>query len=501
MASNEKSWTRPVLGLATVAAAASVVGLVRVHGNSPAEPARVPADAQAAVGALSDAFKSAAKSVAPSVVSITTLDRDGNSGSLANPQEPPGDSFRRFFEDFGFRAPPAPFRQQAMPFGPAQAQGTGIVVRENGYIVTNNHVVDGAEEIRVRLDDGREYPARVAGTDAESDLAVLKIEADALDPVELGDAEQLEVGEWVIAVGSPFGLEHTVTAGIVSAKGRSGMGLATYEDFIQTDAAINPGNSGGPLVDLHGRVVGVNTAISTSTGGFMGVGFAIPSGSVQHVVDNIIDTGHVTRGWLGAHIQPLNDDLARSFGLEHSEGVLVADTVAGGPAATAGLEPGDVVTQVGGRSVSKPAGLLRAVGEAAPGSTLRLQVMRGGSARSFDVTLGERPGPGGAQGERGPAAAPLDLGMTLQLITPELSRSLGVESDRGALVADVQPGGPAQQAGLRDGDIIMKVGDQEVSGPSAFWSALSRADLKAGVRLQVQRAGHKSFLFLKAGEA
>ncbi len=480
MASNEK-WTRPTLGLATVATAASILGLVRVHGNSPADSTRVSADAQAAAGALSDAFKSAAKSVAPSVVSITTLDRDG--------------------AGFGFRAPPSPFRRQAMPFGPREAQGTGIVVRENGYIVTNNHVVDGAEEIRVRLDDGREYAARVSGADAESDLAVLKIEADALDPVELGDSEHLEVGEWVIAVGSPFGLEHTVTAGIVSGKGRSGMGLATYEDFIQTDAAINPGNSGGPLVDLHGRVVGVNTAISTSTGGFMGVGFAIPSGSVRHVVDNIIDTGHVTRGWLGAHIQPLSDDLARSFGLERSEGALVADLVPGGPGEVAGLDPGDVVTQVGGRSVSKPADLLRAVGEAAPGSTLRLAVMRGASTRSFDVTLGERPAPDGAQGERGPAAAPLDLGMTLHPITPELSRSPGIEADRGALVADVQPGGPAQRAGLRDGDVIIMVADQDVAGPSAFWSAISQLDLEAGVRLQVQRAGHKSFLFLKAGEA
>jgi serine protease Do len=491
----DRKWItmHPAVALAAALAGGTIISLVRAHGNAPAGPGGAPA----AANELSQAFKTAARNVAPSVVSIRAIDRDRHAAAEpAGPQEDPGELFRRFFDGFGPGAPRHEFRRQqrAMPSVPGEAQGTGFIVRANGYIVTNNHVVDGAEELRVRLDDGREYVAQVAGTDAESDLAVLKIEAESLVPAELGDDERIEVGEWVIAVGNPFGLEHSVTAGIVSAKGRSGIGLATFENYIQTDAAINPGNSGGPLVDLNGRVIGVNTAISTSSGGFMGVGFAIPAGTARHVVDGIIETGHVTRGWLGAHIQPLSDDLARSFGLERPEGALVADVVAGGPADGAGLEPGDVVTQVGGQTVSTPADLLRAVAAAAPGSALRLTAVRDGAERTVEVTLGERPATPLLAGGASPEMPRPDLGVTV------LHNNSGTGVGRGALVAGVEPGGPAHRAGLRDGDLILKVAGRDVTGPESFWSAMAEAGAD-GARLLVRRGDHTVFLFLKKGDA
>ncbi len=493
MATHEDLRAHLALAMGGAAVAFTVFGLLRAHGNSPAMAAEPAGPPGAALG-LSGAFTQAGKSVSPSVVSITSVLGD-DLAEMTSPMQPPQDPnelFRRFFEDFGTQAPQGPFgfKHNAAPFGPREGQGTGIVVRQDGYNVTNNHVVAGAEEVRVRLDGGREYEAQVVGADSESDLAVLKIDAGGLDPVELGDSDHLEVGEWVIAVGSPFGLERTVTAGIVSATGRSGMGLATYEDFIQTDAAINPGNSGGPLVDLHGLVVGVNTAISTRTGGFMGVGFAIPAGTVRHVVDDIIDSGRVTRGWLGVQIQPLSEDLAKSFGLESTDGVLVADVMAGGPAAEAGLQAGDVVTQVGHRHVSTPAEMMREIAEADPGARVQISVMRGGSESWFPVTLGERPAPDSPAGAAEATTPSMDLGM-----------KLAPQEGGGAIIETVQPGGAADRAGLREGDVILRIADREVSDPTQFWAAASDVELGPDLRLLVQRGEHKLFLILKTGQA
>ncbi len=494
MATHEDLRAHLALAMGGAAVAFTVFGLLRAHGNSPAMAAE-PAGLPAAALDLSEAFKQAAKSVSPSVVSITSVLGD-DLAAMTSPMQPPQDPtelFRRFFEDFGTQAPQGPFgfKHNAAPFGPREGQGTGIIVRENGYIVTNNHVVAGADEVRVRTDGDREYAAEVVGTDSESDLAVLKIDATGLDPVELGDSDNLEVGEWVIAVGSPFGLERTVTAGIVSATGRSGMGLATYEDFIQTDAAINPGNSGGPLVDLQGRVVGVNTAIGTRNGGFMGVGFAIPSDTMRQVTDDIIDSGRVTRGWLGVQIQPLSEDLARSFGLESADGVLIADVMPGGPAAEGGLEAGDIVTQVGHTHVSTPAQMMREIAESKPGTRVQITVKRGGSESWYPVTLGERPAPD-SPGEAAAAPAPsLELGMTIE----------AAESGRGALVAAVEPGSAADRAGLHVGDVILKVADRDVSGPADFQAAATDAELGPDLRLLVERGEHKLFLILKTGQA
>jgi serine protease Do len=316
--------------------------------------------------------------------------------------------------------------------------------------------------------------------------------------VAFGQSDGLEAGEWVIAVGSPFGLEQTVTAGIVSATSRSGMGLATFENFIQTDAAINPGNSGGPLVNLRGEVIGVNTAITTSSGGYQGIGFAIPSSMVRDVMDEIIADGRVSRGWLGVNIQPLTDDLAESFGLDDSNGVLIADVHADGPSAEAGLKPGDVVTRIDGKPVTSTSELMNAVAAADPGRVLEVEVIRDGTRRTMAVTLGERPAPPQlAAGASGPDL-PGEFGVAVEPLTPEAAERFGLSADHGVLVANVMPGSAAAEAGLRPGDVILKVGTRPVNTPGAFWSALSGEKLDDGVRLLVRSGPAKRFVILKA---
>ena len=454
------------------------------------------APALASAESLSSSFKEAARNVAPSVVHIMATGRADVAGldSGRAPGMPFGDDlFKRFFDQLQPRRQPWPPRPSASN-GPRQSgQGTGFVVRADGYIVTNNHVVARAEKLTVRFNDGREYEASIVGTDPDTDLAVIKVDATNLDPVEFGKSQELEVGEWVIAVGSPFGLEQTVTAGIVSATGRSGMGLATFENFIQTDAAINPGNSGGPLVNLRGEVVGVNTAITTRSGGSIGIGFAIPSRMVRTVLDGIISNGRVSRGWLGVQIQPLTDELARSFGAPATLGVLIGDVNANGPSHQAGIEAGDIVTVADGRRVDEPGDLLNVIAASTPGSTIEIKVFRNGTQRSFEVTLGTRPAPANAIAAAAPAA---DLGLTVERLTPQIAGELGVEPGRGVVVSTVQRGGVAGASGVRRGDVIIKVGPTEVSDPDAFRAALAREDVTAGVRLLLQRGAAKHFVIL-----
>ncbi len=427
---------------------------------------------------LSAAFKRAAAQISPSVVHITVTQKAdvvAVSPHGRAPSTPFGEEFfRRFFGDM---QPP-----HAQP-NAQQSQGTGFVVSDDGYIVTNNHVVRGADAITVLLADDREYAATIVGTDPETDLAVIRIEADGLDPVRFGASRELEVGEWVIAVGSPFGLEQTVTAGIVSATGRTGMGLATFENFIQTDAAINPGNSGGPLVSLNGEVVGVNTAISSRSGGFNGIGFAIPSQTVRGVMESLIDDGRVSRGWLGVQVQKLTPDLAASFGLEDTGGSLVATVVADGPAADAGLEAGDLIVALDGVPIEDTAALLNAIALTEPGARLQVELIRDGERRTFEVTLGERPT--SAAGLAGGEDAMQSLGLEVQT------------TDQGVVVRWVAPGGPAHAAGLRPGDLILKVGAADVDNEDGFRSALRGEAVDDGIRLLVQRGAGRLFLILK----
>jgi len=444
---------------------------------------------------LTSAFQNVAKALRPSVVSISSVKR------IRPVVRQPGyqfrewpDEFRHFFGDdffdrfFQYRIPEGGFEQRGL--------GTGVIVREDGYILTNNHVVAGADEVNVTLSDERQLAAEVVGSDEKTDLAVLKVKGERLAPANLGDSDAMEVGEWVLAIGSPFGLEQTVTAGIVSAKGRANVGIADYEDFIQTDAAINPGNSGGPLVNLKGEVVGINTAIASRTGGYMGVGFAIPSNMARTIMENIIDNGRVERGWLGAMIQDLSEDLAESFGFDSTDGVLIGDVVPDGPADKAGLRAGDIVTEFNGKPVRKAAQLRNAVASTDPETKADLVIFRDGKRKTLTVTIGLLESQ--LVSGRGDHQSALDLGMTVQTLMPEIARQAGFDEDqKGVVVTQVEPGSLAARAGIRPGDLIVSVAGSKIADVSDFREAMKEQDVKRGIRMQVKREGMQRFVFIK----
>jgi len=448
---------------------------------------------------LSVAFERVAEVIRPSVVSISAVKEVA---TRRTPRELPeffrNSPFREFFgEEFEqFEAPQQPRFQQG--------SGSGFVVTRDGYILTNNHVVENADRLRVAFSDGRRYKAEVVGTDPQTDVALIKVDASDLTPVTLGDSEELRVGQWVVAAGNPFGLESTITAGIVSAKGRARMGIADYEDFIQTDAAINPGNSGGPLVNLHGEVIGINTAIF-STGmrpGNMGIGFAIPVNMAKVIMDDLMDDGMVERGWLGVAIQDLNEGLAQSFGYEGTEGVLVGDVTSDSPAERAGVQPGDIIVALDGEPVTNMDKLRITVASVEPGTEVELQVFREGERRTLDVTIGELES--GEMVVRAPSAETeheASLGMTVETLTRNLRERLGLKGDaQGVLVTEVEPFSAAATAGLRPGDVIVEVGGESISDVRDFRRVLADHDLEKGVRLVVQTGEMRRFAFLRAQE-
>jgi serine protease Do len=440
-------------------------------------------------------FQAVAKALRPSVVSI-------NSVSKIRPRPPRGQPFGQLPEEFRWFFGPDFERFFELPFPEEFAQrglGSGVIISEDGYILTNNHVVAQADQIEVTLSDGRRFPAKIIGTDERTDLAVLKIDAKGLVPAVLGDSDAVEVGEWVVAIGSPFGLDQTVTAGIISAKGRADVGIADYEDFLQTDAAINPGNSGGPLVNMRGEVIGINTAIASRSGGFMGVGFAIPSNMAKAVKDAIITHGRVERGYLGITLQPLTEELAQSFGYPGTKGALVADVLADQPAAKAGIRPGDIIVEYNGAPVESVNQLRNAVATTKPGSKVDITVFREGRRVEIKgVEIGQFPE---GMPSRGPVRQEVvpNLGLSVQTLTPELARQLEVpESERGVVVTAVEPGSLAAMAGIRPGDIIQVVGDRPVTNVGEFRTALR--DLgKDGIRLQIRRGDTRLFVFLRGG--
>lgn len=438
------------------------------------------------------AFSSVAKKVSPAVVfiSVEKVEEVGR-----NRQGFPFDDdfFRRFFDQPFPEGDPGnqPRRRRV------QGQGSGFIVSSDGYILTNNHVVGDADEVIVHLQDGRELKARQVGSDARSDVAVIKVDADEDLPVlELGDSEQLEVGEWVLAIGSPFGLSHSLTAGIVSAKGRSSVGITDYENFIQTDAAINPGNSGGPLVDLNGKAVGMNTAIFSRSGGYMGIGFAIPINMVRNIMDQLIDSGQVTRGYLGVLIQDLTQELAESFGLNTHRGVLIASVNEDSPAAQGGLKQGDVVIRFDGHEVTSVGPFRNRVSMVTPGSVVTMTVMRDGKEVDLEIEIGTLPD------EVGVAAAPeqesLDaLGFAVQTLTPELAERFELEDTTGVVVSSVDNGSPAFQAGLRPGMVIAEVNRTSVSNVKTFNEAISKSGDGGPVLLLVKDQRGSRYIALK----
>jgi serine protease Do len=438
---------------------------------------------------LSAAFEHVAEIIKPSVVSISSAKRvQASSAPLRN------SPFHDFFGDDLFN------RFFNAPQGGDQVEqglGTGVIVSTDGKILTNNHVVAGADEVSVRLDDGRNFKAKVLGTDPKTDLAVLQIAAKDLQPAQLGNSADLKIGEWVIAAGNPFGLTSSISAGIVSAKGRSNLQIADYEDFIQTDAAINPGNSGGPLVNLEGEVVGINTAIFSRSGGYMGIGFSIPIDMAQSVMGSLIKEGRVVRGFLGVQIQDLNEDLARSFGYDGKDGVLVGDVVENSPAAKAGIQSEDIIVGFEGKHPKNSLELRSLVSETKPGTRVTLQVFRKGRTQDIRVQVSEQDTKEVAEATPENSKTS-DLGVSVRTLTPELARQAGYEAEvGGVLVTDVDPLGPAGRAGVRDGDLIVSVQGKEVHNSAEFSKAVRAHNLKEGIRLTLQNDRGRRFVFVK----
>jgi serine protease Do len=441
----------------------------------------------------SQPFVGVARSVTPAVVNISTTRKIRAPRGQPNPffNDP---FFRQFFGDEFFRRFETP-RQRS-----EQSLGSGVIVSADGYIVTNNHVVSKADEIKVLLNDRREFSGKVVGTDPKTDVAVIKITADGLPVIPWGDSDRLQVGEYVLAVGNPFGLNQTVTMGIISAVGRANVGIADYEDFIQTDAAINPGNSGGALVNAKGDLIGINTAIYSQSGGYMGIGFAVPSNMVRAVMDSLIATGKVVRGWLGVTIQPVTQDLAEQFDLSQTKGAIVGETMEGGPAEKAGLKPGDVIIRYNGNPVEDPNHLRNMVAQTPVGKKVKIELVRDKKAMTIEVTLVEQPRDmaEAGDGETAPAAADTALaGLEVRTLTPDLARKFGITRvDRGVVVTSVEPDSPSGQAGLHPGDVVLELNRRPVRDVEEYNKIAGRLDRDESVLLLVNRQGRNNFVVL-----
>jgi serine protease Do len=439
----------------------------------------------------SPAFAELAKVLKPAVVNISSKHESKQEAQRPRWRSPfggeQGDPFQDFFERFFGRRPPRPQQRPSM--------GSGFIIHSTGYIVTNNHVVEGATQIKVVLATKEELDATLIGRDAKTDLALIKVTSDKpLPTAPLGDSDTLEVGEWVVAIGNPFGLGHTVTAGIVSAKGRI-IGAGPYDDFIQTDASINPGNSGGPLFNMRGEVVGINTAI---VAGGQGIGFAIPSNMAKQVLLQLHDRGNVTRGWLGVAIQGLSPDLIQAFGLKDSHGALVADVVSDGPAAKAGIERGDIIVAFQGHTVQESSELPRLVATVTPGTKVSVEVMRKGKKHTIPVTLGTLKDEGQEAAARmQPSDVEAALGLQVQALTPDIARTLRLEATEGVVVSQVDPDGPAADAGVRRGDVIREVNRKPVTDMESYQEATTRLDPEAPILLLLERRSGGLYVALK----
>jgi len=426
-------------------------------------------------GALPNSFAALAERLSPTVVNVqvTKTAPVGDFSAMPDLEGPYGEFFRRFFRE---RMPrPEQYR--------LQGNGSGVIISRDGYILTNNHVVDGAQEVTVTTADKQTYKAQVVGRDAQTDLAVLKIAAkDSLPVAAMGNSADLKVGDWVVAIGNPFGLGHTVTAGIVSAKGRV-IGAGPYDDFIQTDAPINPGNSGGPLFDMRGEIVGINTAIVAAG---QGIGFAIPIDIVKPLIPQLVKTGEVTRGYLGVSIQSITPELAKAMRLDERQGALVADVMPGSPAAKAGIRRGDVIVGFNGQSVQEAHDLPLMVAKTPIGQDATVTLHRNGKAQEVSVTVGQLPSDKRTAEESNPAASS-QWGLKLQDVTPQMARQRSVGDESAVMIVGVQPGSPADLAGLQRGDIIREVDGQAVHSVQEVREAIAKADARDSLLLLVQR--------------
>ena len=481
-------------GVATVAALALVATLWSAnHGPVGAQTATVPPTVAAPLVTGLPDFTVLVDQVGPSVVNIRTIERVRQGPAQGSPE----DQMLEFFRRFGIPIPPG-----AVPRGPQRPDrapdaerprgvGSGFVLSGDGFIMTNAHVVDGADEVVVTLPDKREFKAKVVGSDRRTDVAVVKIEASGLRAVRIGDVNRLKVGEWVMAIGSPFGLENTVTAGIVSAKQRD---TGDYLPFIQTDVAINPGNSGGPLINLRGEVVGINSQIYSRSGGFQGISFAIPIDEAVRVSDQLRATGKVTRGRIGVAIDGVTKELADSLGLPRANGALVRGVEQDSPAARAGIEPGDIILSFDGKAVEKSADLPRIVGNTAPGSRAKVQVWRRGGQKELMLTVGAFEEEQVAQAAPTPEPQSVNaLGLAVRELTANEKRDLKLGG--GVFVVSAQ--GPAAAAGLREEDVIVGVGNQQVAGLKDFETVVAGLRKDRPVSVLIRRGDWAQYALIR----
>jgi serine protease Do len=488
-----------IIGFAGGAWLAPNIGLSRAPAEATQEiqkPAEVQkaAPAPQSIDDISRFFEQAALRVSPSVVPITAE-------QVVQAQSPfgmPDEAFRDFFgEDFFKRFFGQPPQEQKRT---VRSLGSGVIVSSDGYILTNNHVVANADKLFVVIGEKQSYPAKVVGTDPQTDVAVVRIDAKDLPAATLGNSDTVSVGQWVIAIGNPFQLMHTVTAGIISAKGRSSVGLADYEDFFQTDASINPGNSGGALADLNGNVIGINTAIASPSGGSIGIGFAIPINMARQVMGSLISKGKVIRGYIGILPQDIDENLAKALNLRTTEGVLVGDVTPKGPGDQAGIKRGDVILSFGGKKVENATQLRLMIADTAPKTAVKVSLLRQGKTLDVSVSLAERPKTPQEQPpeqEQPEGQTSEKLGLSLQELTPEIAAQLGFEKEKGALVSDVASGSPAEDAGLQRGDLIKEINRAPVRSVREFEKSIK--EFKGGdvAALLVRRGSTTLFAGIK----
>ena len=439
---------------------------------------------------MSRGFSKVAKEATPAVVFIRAEGKAPAGPGFGMEGEQMDEFSQEFFRRF-FGMPNGPIPGQEIV-----SHGSGFLVSQDGYILTNNHIVGEAETIEVRLHDGRKFDADLVGADPQTDIAVIKIDAEELPFLELANSDATEVGEWAIAIGSPFMLDATVTVGVISAKGRNELHIRDIEDFIQTDAAINPGNSGGPLLDLDGKAVGVNTVILTGSGGYMGIGFAIPSNMAQRVMDQLIKDGTVTRGFLGVTMQPVDSDLAVAFDLPKPTGALVTEVMPGSPAEAAGLQQEDIILEFNGQRVESINGLRNAVSMIEPGSKVNLTIHRNGRKIKKTVTIKAHPESGG-----GPGTLAHSLGLEVDPLDDNLAQQLNYQNESGVVVKRVETGSPAAKVGIKPGALIVRVNRTPVQTPEEFYDALEEAGkVSDRVLLLVRQGQAMRFVSLKLGK-
>ena len=471
------TWRLPVVAAVLVSILAGILlagGLNITQNTSASNPSStvmVPAS-----------FTDIAMAVSPAVVNIRTEKVVKGGGPVFRHFQSPfgkDDPFRDFFERFFGDIPQQrEFRQRSL--------GSGFFIDQEGYIVTNNHVTENADKIKVKLKNGKEYDAEIVGRDAKTDIALIKVKSwRDFRPVKWGDSDALKVGEWVVAIGSPFGLEHTVTAGIVSAKGRV-IGSGPYDDFIQTDASINPGNSGGPLINMKGEVVGINTAIVSRSGGNVGIGFAIPINLARGIMKQLKDSGTVTRGWLGVSIQNLTPELAEYYGVKDGKGALIGEVFEGDPAEKAGIKPKDVIIEVDGDKIEDSRDLSQKIAEIPVGEKINIKVVRGGKERTFRVNIVKRTDDKESLAQKQPMEE-TDLGMTVSSLTRELARRLNISETEGVVVVSVEQNGPADKADVQEGDLILEIDHKHIKTIEDYQLQIEKVKKGETISLLVKR--------------